>query len=97
MRYILLFGLGIASAIVFASASIAIVDQIYLNTDPIASKTTDIRHWVLFGLGLAGLVSLLRFVFNGGPGVVTQFMDRNRERLVTMVLGILVCAVFVMT
>ena len=97
VRYLFLLAVALGSAVIFAGISIAFVELVLQNTDPITLKLVDRGHLAMAGLVLAGLVGCIRFAFRDVPVVVGGWLNRYRDQLVTMVLGLLVCAVFVMT
>lgn len=97
MRYIILLALALGSAIIFAGSSLAIIELLYRNTDPITLRTVDTGHLAMAGLVLAGLVGFLKFAFRDVPAVLGGWFRRYRDQLVTFAVGLLICVMFVIT
>lgn len=97
LRYIFLLALGFGSFLAFVSATTATGQMFIAGNDLSTASQTSVGLWVLAIAAATGLSSVANFAFRRFPQMIVQWYGRNKERMVTLALGMLVCFVFIVS
>lgn len=97
VRYVLLIVLGFGSAIVLVKAASGTGIMLAADGGAAISHIDGIYFWVLAGIATISAWSMLKFAFQVFPEMINQWFEKHRERIVTVMLGLLVCFVFVVS
>lgn len=97
VRYLLLLALGLGSAIVFVGATATTARLLMYGGTIAAGHSDNIVIWVLAGAAFLGFISLIMYAFRILPIMMNRWFERYKDRITTIMLGLLVCLIFVLT
>ena len=97
LRYIFLVALGVASIIAFISATAGTGQMLLASTGHRIDNPDALGFWILFAMAAFSLLSMFRFVWLGIPAMVRGWFSDHKDKFVTLLLGGIVCIIFLVT
>ena len=94
LRYAFLLALGVASIFAFISAMAVTGQMLIAGSGHSVQHPEDMGVWVMAGMAILTTISLLRFVFSGLPAMAKSWYRDNKDKLLTIFIAGIVCAVF---
>ena len=94
LRYAFLLALGMASIFAFISATAVTGQMLIAGSGHTVQNPEDMGVWVLAGMAVLTALSLFRFVFSGLPAMAKTWYQNNKDKLFTLIIAGVVCAVF---
>lgn len=97
LRYAFLLCLGGASLFMFVNASAVTGQRLAASGGYAVQNTADSGFVVLAVIGVLGLLSVVHFVVRGFPSLVRNWYERRRYSINTIMMGGVICMVFLVT
>ncbi len=94
LRYAFLLSLGVASIFAFISATALTGQMLIAGSGHSVQNPEDMGVWVMAGMAVLTALSLFRFVFSGLPAMAKSWYRNNKDKLLTIFVAGIVCAVF---
>ncbi len=96
LRYALLVALLIVSVLAFFGATVVTGERMLVDVGS-GGEHRNVGFWVLMAMGAAVAVSLGRGFLSEVPAAIVDLWHDNKDRVFTLALGAIVCAVFLLS
>jgi hypothetical protein len=94
LRYAFLVTIGFVSLYALITAGATAGHMILADAGASSGEAQNFAFWMLAPMGVAGALSLFKFVFAGLPAIVGDWCRERKDWFYTFALGCVVCTVF---
>lgn len=97
LRYMLLLALGAGSLLVFINAAADAGLMLMASSGHRVDNPATLGVWILFAMAMFSLLSMFRFMWYAIPVMIRDWFMSHRDKFYTLLLGVVVCGIFLVT